>query len=173
MMAHFGICRHMSAHVGMLPGVDTCWHVPAHMCRHPDCDILSRKQPIIPGNSRACLCASEEDRRRVQLHLAKLDIYVAKPIAASVVGAGSDSVCLATGVLLWSCGLSAGRLTQTIAASWLQIPVTAPETFGVRSDCVHCELIVSSAQLSCHVQNFVAITVLESRWEWSQISIEF
>ena len=28
-------------------------------------------------------------------------------------------------------------------------------------------------QLSCHVQNFVAITVLESRWEWNEISIEF
>ena len=29
------------------------------------------------------------------------------------------------------------------------------------------------AQLSCHVQNVVAITVLESRWEWNEISIEF
>ena len=31
----------------------------------------------------------------------------------------------------------------------------------------------TTAQLSCHVQNFVAITVLELRWEWSEISIEF
>ena len=31
----------------------------------------------------------------------------------------------------------------------------------------------TTAQLSCHVQNFVAITVLESRWEWNEISIEF
>ena len=30
-----------------------------------------------------------------------------------------------------------------------------------------------AAQLSCHVQNFVTITVLESRWEWNEISIEF
>ena len=30
-----------------------------------------------------------------------------------------------------------------------------------------------TAQLSCHIQNFVAITVLESRWEWNEISIEF
>ena len=31
----------------------------------------------------------------------------------------------------------------------------------------------TTAQLSCHVQNFVVITVLESRWEWNEISIEF
>ena len=31
----------------------------------------------------------------------------------------------------------------------------------------------TTAQLSCRVQNFVAITVLESRWEWNDISIEF
>ena len=31
----------------------------------------------------------------------------------------------------------------------------------------------TTAQLSCHVQNFVAITVLESRWEWNEISNEF
>ena len=29
-----------------------------------------------------------------------------------------------------------------------------------------------TAQLSCHVQNFVEITVLESRWEWNEISTE-
>ena len=48
-----------------------------------------------------------------------------------VVGAGSDSVCLATGVLLWRGGLSAGRLTQRIAATWVRIPAMAPATFGV------------------------------------------
>ena len=32
---------------------------------------------------------------------------------------------------------------------------------------------VTTARLSCHVQKFVAITVLESRWEWNEISIEF
>ena len=47
----------------------------------------------------------------------------------SVVGAESDSVCLAAGVLLWRGGLSAGRLTQAIAATWVQIPATAPATF--------------------------------------------
>ena len=31
----------------------------------------------------------------------------------------------------------------------------------------------TTAQLSCQVQNFVTITVLESRWEWNEISIEF
>ena len=31
----------------------------------------------------------------------------------------------------------------------------------------------TTAQLSCHVQNFVAITVSEPRWEWNEISIEF
>ena len=31
----------------------------------------------------------------------------------------------------------------------------------------------TTAQLSCHVQNFVAITVLEPKWEWNEISIEF
>ena len=31
----------------------------------------------------------------------------------------------------------------------------------------------TTAQLSCHVQNFITITVLESRWEWNEISIEF
>ena len=30
----------------------------------------------------------------------------------------------------------------------------------------------TTAQLSCHVNNFVAITVLESRWEWNEIFIE-
>ena len=46
----------------------------------------------------------------------------------SVVGAGSDSGCLAAGVLLWRGGLSAGRLTQRIAVTWVQIPVTTPAT---------------------------------------------
>ena len=31
----------------------------------------------------------------------------------------------------------------------------------------------TTAQLSCHAQNVIAITVLESRWEWNEISIEF
>ena len=31
----------------------------------------------------------------------------------------------------------------------------------------------TTAQLSCHVQNFVAIIILKSRWEWNEISIEF
>ena len=31
----------------------------------------------------------------------------------------------------------------------------------------------TTAQLSCHVQNLVVITVLESRWEWNEISIGF
>ena len=31
----------------------------------------------------------------------------------------------------------------------------------------------TTAQLSCHAQNFVAITVLESRIEQNEISIEF
>ena len=31
----------------------------------------------------------------------------------------------------------------------------------------------TTAQLFCHVQNIVAITVLESRWECNEISIEF
>ena len=30
-----------------------------------------------------------------------------------------------------------------------------------------------TAQLSCHAQNFVVITILESSWEWNEISIEF
>ena len=29
------------------------------------------------------------------------------------------------------------------------------------------------AQLSCHAQNFVAITLSKSWWEWNEISIEF
>ena len=32
---------------------------------------------------------------------------------------------------------------------------------------------VTTAQLLCHAQNFVAITVLESRWKWNEITIEF
>ena len=32
---------------------------------------------------------------------------------------------------------------------------------------------IRSQQLSCHVQNFVAIIVLELRWEWNEISIKF
>ena len=31
----------------------------------------------------------------------------------------------------------------------------------------------TTAELSCHVQNFVAIIVLESRWEWNKISPVF
>ena len=31
----------------------------------------------------------------------------------------------------------------------------------------------TTAQLSCHVQNFVAITLLESRWKQNEISIKF
>ena len=32
---------------------------------------------------------------------------------------------------------------------------------------------VTTAQLSCHAQNFVAIIVLESMWEWNELSMEF
>ena len=46
----------------------------------------------------------------------------------NVISAGSDSVCLATRVLLWCGGLSVGRLTQTFAAPWAKIPVTAHMT---------------------------------------------
>ena len=31
----------------------------------------------------------------------------------------------------------------------------------------------TTAVLSCHVHNFVAIAVLELKWEWNKISIEF
>ena len=31
----------------------------------------------------------------------------------------------------------------------------------------------TTAQLSCHVRNFVAISVSKSRWAWNKISIEF
>ena len=31
----------------------------------------------------------------------------------------------------------------------------------------------TTAQLSCNVQKFVAITELEWRWEWNEISFEF
>ena len=31
----------------------------------------------------------------------------------------------------------------------------------------------TTTQLACHVQNFVMITILESRWEWNEISIKF
>ena len=31
----------------------------------------------------------------------------------------------------------------------------------------------TTAQLSCHVQNVAAITLLDSRWQWNEISIEF
>ena len=54
-----------------------------------------------------------------------------------MVGAGSDSVCLAAGVLLWRGGLSAGRLTQAIAATWVRIPATAPATIALWS-CLDC-----------------------------------
>ena len=60
----------------------------------------------------------------------------------SMVGAGADSVYLAAGLLLWRGGLSAGRLTPRIVATWVRIPATAPATFGIRSACVDCELIV-------------------------------
>ena len=31
----------------------------------------------------------------------------------------------------------------------------------------------TTAQLSCHVQNFVAITLLDWKWEWNKISLKF
>ena len=49
-----------------------------------------------------------------------------------VVSARSDSLCLATGVLLWRGGSSAGRLTQTFAAATAGIPAMAHMTNGVR-----------------------------------------
>ena len=30
-----------------------------------------------------------------------------------------------------------------------------------------------TAELSCHVKNFVAVTLAESRWEWKELFIEF
>ena len=59
-----------------------------------------------------------------------------------VIGAGSDSVCLAAGVHLCHGGLSVGRLTQTIAVTWVRIAAMAPTTFCVKSACVRSELMV-------------------------------
>ena len=85
-----------------------------------------------------------------------------------MVDAGSDSVCLAAGVLLWRGGLSAGRLTQAIAATSVRIPATAPATFGVRSPCVDCELIV------LHCSPFFTIWRSDRFWSgvWSDMTIE-
>ena len=41
---------------------------------------------------------------------------------------------------------------------------------------VHCGICGTGArfpQLSCHVQNFVATSVFESRWEWNEFSMKF
>ena len=60
-----------------------------------------------------------------------------------MVGAGSDSFCLAARVLLWRGGLSAGRLTQRIAAMWVRIPATAPATLVARDPGISIALGIS------------------------------
>ena len=58
----------------------------------------------------------------------------------------------------------------TIQIRWkLRLAITP--LLAIRSQQIFAH--ATTAQLSCHVQNFVAITVLESRWEWNEISIEF
>ena len=52
-----------------------------------------------------------------------------------------------------------------------KIRLAAIPLLAIRSQQIFAH--ATTAQLSCHVQNFVAITVLESRWEWNEISIEF
>ena len=46
----------------------------------------------------------------------------------SVVDVGSDSVCLANGILLWRGGLSAGWLNWTFRVTWIRIPVATHMT---------------------------------------------
>ena len=51
-----------------------------------------------------------------------------------VVRAGSDSVYLAAGVLLWHGGLSAGRLTQRILVAWVRTLVEAHTTTDLNKE---------------------------------------
>ena len=43
--------------------------------------------------------------------------------------------------------------------------------YGPSDRNIFCTL--HDTHLSCHLQNFVVITLLESRWEWNEISIEY
>ena len=52
-----------------------------------------------------------------------------------------------------------------------KLRLAATPLLAIRSQQIFAH--ATTAQLSCHVQNIVAIIVLESGWEWNKISIEF
>ena len=54
---------------------------------------------------------------------------------------------------------------------WWRLRLAVIPLLAIRSQQIFAH--ATTAQLSCHVQNFVAITVLELRWVWNEISIEF
>ena len=53
---------------------------------------------------------------------------------------------------------------------WWKIPFAVIPLLAIRSRQTFAH--ATTAQLSCHVQNFVVITVWESRCEWNKIDIE-
>ena len=63
------------------------------------------------------------------------------------------------------------RFLPTIQIRW-KLRLAGTPLLAIRSRQFFAH--ATTAQLSWHVQNFVGITVLESRWwEWNEISIEF
>ena len=54
---------------------------------------------------------------------------------------------------------------------WWKLRLAVIPLLAIRSQQIVAH--ATTAQLSWHVQNFVAITVLELRWEWNEISMEF
>ena len=69
-----------------------------------------------------------------------------------------------------SWGLFQKRFLPAIQIRWkLRLAITP--LLAIRSQQISAHAM--TAQVSCHVQNFVVITVLEWRWEWNEISIKF
>ena len=74
-----------------------------------------------------------------------------------------------------SCGLSAGRLTQTTAVAWIRIPGTAPVTFGViggiltsmtRQSSTPCRWTRVGFDAGSVEQWTVSVLKLWSRWDY-------
>ena len=61
-------------------------------------------------------------------------------------------------------------ILPVIQIQW-KIRLAITPLLAIRSQQIFAQ--ATKAQLLCHVQNFIAIPILESRWEWNEIAIEF
>ena len=93
-----------------------------------------------------------------------------QPVGGPVAEPGLACMDFDTGFLS---NLGPVSLTIFLPAVWVRwkFRLAVIPLLAIRSQQVFAH--ATAAQLSCHVRNFVAITVFEPRWERSEVSIEF